>query len=281
MTQLFRFARAVGVAWVLIAVVSAAQAAAAGDPALHAADRAFVSALGRGSATAAVNLLDADASWTDEGGRTIGKADIGKAVPKPAIADETSAELRRYEYGRVGVVQIDKGPLHALRVWIKRGNDWRLLAYQEVRSLAAPPTATPGIAGECINPCREVPYTPKNDEERGVIAAYQALEISSHAGDAANWGTHVADEFILVSSNSDRTMTKAQRLEGLRRASKGGVAPTRLLDAQMNSENGVVVMRAHHTPDKGNNLRVTRVWVKRNTVWQSTLSYQTAIKPAN
>ena len=126
-----------------------------------------------------------------------------------------------------------------------------------------------------------MPYTPKNDDERGVIAAYQALEISSHAGDASNWGTHVADEFVLVSSNSDRTMTKAQRLEGLRGATKHGVAPTRLLDAQMNSENGVVVMRAHHAPDRGNNLRVTRVWVKRNNVWQSTLSYQTSMPLPN
>ena len=114
-----------------------------------------MSALGGDSATDAVNLLDADASWTDAGGRTIHKAEVGQALPKPVIADETGAELRRYEYGRVGVVQVDKGPLHTLRVWIKRGGDWRLLAYQEVRSLSAPPTATPGITGECINPCRE------------------------------------------------------------------------------------------------------------------------------
>jgi hypothetical protein len=260
---------------------AATPAVAADDPALLAADRALVSALGRDNATAAVNLLDAEASWTDADGRTIRKADVGRALPKPAIADEAGADVRRYDYGRVAVVEVDKGPRHTLRVWIKRGGDWRLLAYQEVRSLSAPPSVTPGIAGDCLNPCRGVPYTPKNDDERGVVAAYQALETSSHAGDASTWGTHVADEFLLVSSNSDRTMTKAQRLDGLRRASKGGVAPTRLLDAQMNSVSGVVVMRSHHAPDKGDNLRVTRVWVKRNNVWQSTLSYQTSIRRAD
>jgi Domain of unknown function (DUF4440) len=281
MTRLARFVLTASMACMLLVLASVPPAAAADDPALLAADRSLVSALSTGNATAAANLLDADASWTDEKGRTVGKAEAGKTLPKPTIADETGAEVHRHEYGRVGVVRVDKGPLHTLRVWIKRNNDWRLLAYQEVRSLAVPPTATPGIAGECINPCREVPYTPKSDNERGVIAAYQALEISSHAGDASTWGTHVADEFVLVSSNSDRSLSKAQRIEGLRRATKNGVSPTRLVDAQMTDVDGVVVMRGHHTPDNGNPLRVTRVWVKRNNVWQSTLSYQTAIAAAN
>jgi hypothetical protein len=253
-------------------------ALAADDPALAAADRALVLALQRGSATAAVNLIDADATWTDADGRTVRKADIAKAPPPPAIADESGADVRRFAYGRIGVVQIDKGLLHALRVWIRRGGDWRLLVYQEVRSLDAPPTATPGTGAECINPCRSVPYTPKNADERGVIAAYQALETSAHAGDASTWGTHVADEFVLVSSNSDRTLTKAQRLDGLRRASRAGVSPTRLLTAQMIGQENVVVMRSQHEPDMGSRLQITRVWVKRNGIWQSTLSYQTAIR---
>jgi len=265
----------------LLPMMAGAPAMAAEDPALLAADRALVSAIGSGNATAAANLLDADASWTDEKGRTVGKGEVGKSLPKPAIADETGADVHRHEYGRVGVVRVDKGLIHTLRVWIKRGNDWRLLAYQEVRSLAAPPTATPGIAGECINPCREVPYTPKSDNERGVIAAYQALETSSHAADASTWGKHVADEFVVISSNSDRVLSKEQRLEGLRRASKNGVSPTRLIDAQMTDLEGVVVMRGHHAPDNGNRLRVTRVWVKRNDVWQSALSYQTTIATGN
>ncbi|MEQ1581192.1 MAG: nuclear transport factor 2 family protein [Steroidobacteraceae bacterium] len=281
MTQLARSVLTAGMACMLLVIARVPLAAAADDPALLAADRDLMSALRSGNATAAANLLDADASWTDEKGRTVSKGEAGKILPKPAIADETGADVHRHEYGRVGVVRVDKGLMHTMRVWIKRGNDWRLLAYQEVRSLAAPPTATPGIAGECINPCREVPYTPKTDNERGVIAAYQALETSSHAADASTWGKHVADEFVVVSSNSDRSLTKDQRLEGLRRATKNGVSPTRLTDAQMTDLDGVVVMRGHHTPDNGNPLRVTRVWVKRNNVWQSTLSYQTAIAAAN
>jgi hypothetical protein len=267
-----------GLVAALAILVAGGSAAAADDPALLAAERAFALALRGGSATPAANLMDAGLTWTDAAGRTLGKAEIAQALPPAAIAGETDAEVRRFEYGRVAVVRVDRGRLHTLRVWIRRPGGWRLLVYQEVRSLEQPPTTTPGTGAECINPCRQVPYTPTHDDERAVIAAYQALETAAHAADVSRWGTHVADEFVLVSSNSDRTFTRAARLDGLRRASKGGVAPTRLLTADMVREPDVVVMRAEHEPDQGARLRITRVWVRRDGVWQSTLSYQTAIR---
>lgn len=265
----------------LLLLTPAATAAAqpAPDSALLAADRAFVLAAGGTSATPAANLMDAELTWTDASGRTLRKADIADALPMRAVADEAEADVRQFQYGRVGVVQVDRGRDHVLRVWLRRGNSWRLLVYQEVRSLDQPPTVTPGTGAECINPCRQVPYTPKNGNERGVIAAFQALETASHAADVSRWGTHVAEEFVLVSSNSDRTLTRAQRLEGLKRASMGGVAPTRLLSAEMIAgDDGVMVMRAQHQPHVGERLHITRVWVKRKNVWQSALSYQTAIR---
>ena len=108
---------------------------------------------------------------------------------------------------------------------VQRPEGWRLFIYHEVQSLPSPPTSTPGTGKECVNPCRTVPYEPANDNERAVIAAFMALETASHAADVANWGTHVADEFILVSSNSDRTFTRAERIEGLRKSTFGGVSP--------------------------------------------------------
>ena len=262
----------------VLLLVAAGPAVAADDPMLLAADRAFVLALQGGSATPAVNLMDAAVSWTDAQGRTRPKAQLGDALPSTILGDERGADVRRFEYGRVAVVQVDRGRDHALRVWIRRAGGWRLLVYQEVRSLDQPPTSTPGTGTDCVNPCRQVPYTPKHADERAVIAAYQALETAAHAADVGRWGTHVAEEFVLVSSNSDRTFSKAERLDGLRRASKGGVAPTRLLSAEMIREDAVVVMRSEHQPDKGDRLQITRVWIKRNNVWQSVLSYQTAIR---
>jgi hypothetical protein len=224
--------------------------------------------------------MNEEITWTDAEGRTLTRSQMAQAVPTPSIADERGAQVRRFEYERVGVVQVDRDTLHSLRVWVQRPTGWRLLVYQEVRSLAAPPTSTPGTGKECVNPCRTVPYEPKSPNERGVIAAYQALETAAHAADAANFTKYVADEFVVVSSNSDRTIDKPARLNGLRQGAYGGVSPTELLSARLFDFDTAVVMRSQHRPDRGAPLQITRVWVNRNGTWASTLSYQTSIRAA-
>jgi ketosteroid isomerase-like protein len=249
------------------------------DP-LLAADTALTHALAGADSAAVLALVDEDVTWTDASGRTIGKPEMAQALPTPAIGDESSAGVRRFNYARVGVVQIDKDRQHSLRVWVQRPEGWRLFVYHEVQSLASPPTTTPGTGKECINPCRSVPYTPTNDNERAVIAAFMALETASHAADVANWGTHVADEFVLVSSNSDRTFSKAERIDGLRKSTFGGVSPTELVSARLYDFGDTVVMRSQQRPVRGAPLQITRVWVNRGGTWASTLSYQTSIQAA-
>jgi molybdate transport system substrate-binding protein len=253
------------------------EAPAADTSELTSIERSFAEAVARGDTAAAAGMLDDEATWVDRSGRTIARAALSTAIPRPA-ADEATAVVKSFVYGPVGVVQIDRDRVHEVRVWVKRPAGWRLLVHQEVESLAAPPTTTPGTGKECVNPCKSVPYEAKSDSERGVIAAYQELETSSHAADASTWGTHVADEFVVVSSNSDKVLDKETRLAGLRKSAFGGVSPTALVSAKMYDFGDVVVMNAQHKPDRGNLLQIVRVWVKRDGVWQSTLSYQTAIR---
>jgi hypothetical protein len=256
------------------------EAPAADDPALAALDRSFTDAVTHGDKDAALKLLDDDATWTDANGRTLARAAIAQGLPTPAIAEADAAQVHRYTYGPVGVVQSDRDSVHQLHVWVQRSSGWKLLLHHEVRSLDAPPTVTPGTGKECVNPCKTVPYEPKSESERGVIAAYQELETASHAADVKNWGTHIADEFVVASSNSDKVLDKQARIAGLARGTFGGVAPTSLVSAQMFDFGDVVVMRSQHKPERGALLQIARVWVKRNGVWQSTLSYQTAIRDA-
>lgn len=256
------------------------EAIASVDAALLTADRALVQAIAKADTSAALNLLDEEASWIDAQGRTFTKSQMAQAVPAPAMADEGGAEVRRFDYGRVGVVQIDRGTLHLLRVWVQRPAGWRLLVYQEVRSLAAPPTVTPGTGKECVNPCRVVPYEPKSPNEQGVIASYKALETAAHAADADNFTKYAADEFLVVSSNSDRTIDKQARLSGLRQGAYGGVSPTEIVSARLFDFDTAVVMRSQHRPDRGAPLQITRVWINRTGTWASTLSYQTSIVAA-
>ncbi|HKE22878.1 MAG TPA: nuclear transport factor 2 family protein, partial [Bryobacteraceae bacterium] len=166
--------------------------------------------------------------------------------------------------------------VHMLLVLAKRPAGWKAVVYQEVMSLPSPPSFTPGAGKDCENPCKAIPFIPQNDTERQVAAAYSKLETAAHARNSAAFGPMVGDEFIAVSSNSDKLQTKRSRMEEFDRAKDGGLAPTPLVSAQMHAFGDAVLMISEHKPDRGNPLHVTRLWVKRGGNWVETLSYQTA-----
>ena len=250
------------------------------DPAMLQADRAFVQAVAKADKPALEKLLDADFTWTDSEGRTYTKAQVLQNPPKPAIANETAAQIKEYTYRELGDVQANAGRAHALRVWVKRPAGWKAIVYQEVMSLDAPPSATPGAGKDCENPCKAIAYTPKNETERQVATAYSKLETAAMAHNSAVFATLVGDEFIAASSNSNKIYDKRGRMEDFDHSKMAGVAPTPLMSARMFDFDGAVLMTSEHTPDRGRPLHVTRVWVKRNGNWMETLSYQTSIKAA-
>jgi hypothetical protein len=250
------------------------------DSAASSADRAFVRAATSGDAKTAAPLLDQDFTWTNLDGSTLEASRVRQSLPSPAIADETGAQTMSYGYGTVGVVEVNAGKLHTLRVWVKRPAGWRLLVYQEVKSLdaPAPASATSPAGSTCENPCGAVPYTPKTAAEREVMKAYGSLEEAAMGGKAREWNEVAADEIALVSANSDRTFDKATRSAAIARASLGSVRPTKLLAAKLFELGNAVVMTSQHQADSGQRLQITRVWVKRDGRWQETLSYQTAVR---
>jgi hypothetical protein len=251
------------------------------DPAGRAmmeADRAFVQAVTNADRPALEKLFDADFTWTDSNGRTQTKAQVLRELPNRAITNESAAQLKQYSYGELGDVQANLGKAHVLRVWAKRPGGWKVIAYQEVMSLDAPPSFAPGAGKDCENPCRTVAYEPKNDTERQVVVAYSKLETAAMAHNSAVFGTLVADEFVAASSNSNKLYDKRGRMDDFDHAKMAGVAPTPLTSAHMFDFGDAVLMKSEHTPDRGKPLHVTRVWVKRNGGWVETLSYQTSVK---
>lgn len=250
------------------------------DQAMLQADRAFVEAAAHADKPALEKLLDADFTWTDAEGRTETRAEVLRDPPKPAVANQNGAQLKEYGYGEIGDVQANLGRTHVLRVWVKRTGGWKAIVYQEVLSLDAPPSFAPGAGKDCENPCKSVPYKPKNETERQVVIAYSKLETAATARNSAAFGTLVADEFVAVSSNSDKISDKRGRMQDFDHSKNGGVAPTPLLSARMFDFGDAVLMRSEHQPDRGKPLRVTRVWVRRDGSWVETLSYQTSVKAA-
>jgi hypothetical protein len=186
--------------------------------------------------------------------------------------------LKQYTYGEIGDVQANLGRAHVLRVWVKRPGGWKAIVYQEVMSLDAPPSFAPGAGKDCENPCRTVPYEPKNETERRVIAAYSKLETAAMAHNSAVFATMVGDEFVAASSNSNKLYDKRGRMDDFDHAKMAGVAPTPLTSARMFDFGSAVLMSSEHTPDRGKPLHVTRIWVERDGSWVETLSYQTSVR---
>jgi hypothetical protein len=258
------------------------QRTAAADDAVLQADREFVQAAAKGDSPAVAKLLDADFTWTDADGKTLSRTDVLHALPKPALGDESGARQQRQSRSQVEAIMADRDKVHALRLWVKRGSAWRLLVYHEValgRQEAGPHSS--GVT-DCENPCKTVPYQPKNEAEQAIIASWQALETGVTNHDAEAWAPHIADEFAMLSSANDHPLTKADRIAtlNLQKQTGRGSAPSPLVSAQMFDFGDSVIMTCLHQPFTGKPVRVSRLWIKRDGKWIMSISFQTTIQAA-
>jgi hypothetical protein len=253
--------------------------AAGDDEAVLQEDHAFVQAIAKSDKASLGKLLDVDFTWTDSKGRTRTRTDVLQNLPTPMSGYD--AEAKERTYGEVGTIQANSGESYVLRVWVKRPSGWRALVYHEVVQAGALPVAGPGVE-DCENPCKTLPYHPKNEAEQGVITSWQELETAVTNHDSAGWAPHVADEFMQVSSNNDHPLDKAGRMAALdkQKQAAAGSAPAPLVSAQMFDFGDTVVMTCLHQPFHGKPIHVSRVWIKRDGKWVMSISYQTTIQAA-
>ena len=252
------------------------------NPDVLAADHAFVLALAKTEKAAAEKVFDSDFVWTNSAGETMGRAKVMTSLPKPQLGDETGAQVSERTYGQVGAVQVGSGKVHILRIWAKRPAGWRLLDYHEVtqRTGAAPPPG-PGT-NDCENPCKGVPYMPKDDAEKGILKSWGELETAVTGHDPKGWSPHFLDEFVLIASGGADPVTKAGRLEQLSKPGFGP-APPQLADnpeVRFIHFGDSVVMIAQANPYSGKPAHISRVWVYREGMWRMAFSYQTTIQSA-
>lgn len=257
-------------------------AAPPGDSSALSSDRAFVQALAQSDKPALEKLLDPDFTWTDSAGKIQTRSEVLQTLPQAPLGQETGLQPSERTYGDVDAITVGRGKLHALRIWVKRTEGWRLLVYHEVTQLAEPnPSPGTGVR-DCENPCKRVPYTPRNDAERAIIASWQALETGVTNHDSAAWSPHIAEEFVQVSSASDHPINKAGRIATLDKQKQLGVgsAPSPLVSARMFDFPEAGVMSCLHETATGKHVRVTRLWVLQKGQWVISISYQTGVKEA-
>lgn len=287
--------------WLFIAIVSAAIFAAPSPPRVFAAprvpqesaqspeqkasfeqasvsaDRAFVDAALKSDSGSLEKLLDTRFTWTDASGNTLSRQQFLQQLPKPAISDP-NAQLAAHNYASLESIQIHNGKDHALHVWVNRSAGWRLLVYQEVHLLDAPPPPAAVTRAACINPCKNMPFEPKTQNERDVIAGFMALQTYTVAHDAKNWGLYVADEFEAANSNSDQTLTKSGRMADLAQRKMAGYTPMPVVEMRVLDLGTAAILISKHQPEHAKPVHITRLWIKRGGHWMEAASYQTRIE---
>jgi Domain of unknown function (DUF4440) len=274
------------VVWILsgglLVPIHSVVAAAADEALALQADHEFAQAAAKGDSAAVGRLLDADFTWTDAEGKTLSRAEVLNALPKPALGDEAGVHQERQTRSQVEAIMADRDKIHVLRLWVKRGSAWRLLVYHEValgRQQGGAPSS--GVT-DCENPCKTIPYKSKNEAEQALIASWQALETGVTNHDAAAWAPHIADEFAMLSSANDHPLTKSDRIAtlNLQMQSGRGSAPSPLVSAEMFDFGDSVVMTCMHQPYTGKAVHVSRLWIKRDGKWIMSISFQTTIQAA-
>lgn len=243
------------------------------------ADRAFVDAVQQKDGKKLDALLDQDFTWTTSSGETLNRRDVLSKLSGVAGSGGPSAETQQHLYGDVALVTAVRDRVHAARFWVKRKSGWRLLIYHEA-TLVDKAEASKPHAGDCENPCKTLPYHPKNESEKQIILSWQALETAVTNHDSAGWAPHVADEFMLVNSNNDHVLTKGDRMAILdkQKQSGAGSAPVPLVSAQMFDFGDTVIMRAQHQRLEEKPIHVSRIWIKRDGRWIMAFSEQTIVQ---
>lgn len=265
------------------------------DPQVLEADHALVAALANANKSAAGKWFDADFMWTNSVGETSTRASVLSKMPKPPLGSEEGIQVTEYTYGQVGEVRVARGKLYILRVWVKRAAGWRILHYHEVElSELAEPSAL--SANDCEKPCQDVPYTPKNEAEKGIRKSWAQLELALTDHDVKAWSPHFPEEYLMATSGATGPIYKADRLATISKPGVGRVSLCRarwvagdLCESQLAAEppakffhfGDTVVIISWNKPYIGKPELSTRIWhLDREGVWQMMESWDTAIQSA-
>jgi hypothetical protein len=234
------------------------------------ADDALLSTLAHADA----RQFDDDLSWVDADGRLFGKSQVLAVHPKPLLE---GGEREVHRYGPLATVRAEAGKHHVLRVWVDRGDGWRLLVWHEVVQTGA---AHGHGRKEWDNPCFILPYEARDAHERDCLASWQELERAVMRHDPDEWARHVADEFVVV--GAARRHSKADRYNVIaeQRRTDAHSAPAPLVSARLDRFGDAMLMRCEHQPFQGKAARVSRLFVRRDGMWQMAVSFQTTQQDA-
>jgi len=222
-------------------------------------------------------LLDADFTWITAAGVLQSRASTLTTMPKPAITGSGDYTLEARRYGAsLAVVQRHNSSIlsHALHVWVRRSDGWRLLHIAEVMEGERVVYGGTMIgAADCINPCQVVPFIPATPAEKAVMEAWQLQQSGPE-----EWARHVPDDNVARTSNG--TYTKADRVTVQTRQmlTRAIVVPSPLTWARIWEFGDTALMLALQPRAAGKPFWGSRVFELRDGTWMMAESYQVTIR---
>ncbi len=239
------------------------------------ADGSLAGAFQNGSAVTVEPILDADFTWTTPEGVMLSRSSVLALMPKPAILNAGSYTLEAHRYGTsLAVVQRHAGKTHALNVWVKRPERWKLLHTAEV--IEGERVVYGGTmigTASCINPCKVVPFVPGTPAERAVMEAWQAQQSGPEL-----WARHVPDDNVARTSNGTYTKSERVAVQRLQVQSGTTVTPSPLLWARIWEFGDSALMLALQPRAVGKPFLGSRVFELRDGIWVMAEAYQITIQ---
>jgi len=257
-----------------------AVAAQDGVETIRANEQGFFAAVHNRDRRALGTFVAAKFSWSDASGTTRTKSDVMRNIGLLAAVGQDETDVQTNFYGPVATVLGKRKDVRFVRIWVKRVLGWRLLVAMETPIPKEAPArasieAAAG-AGDCDNPCRTVPFRPKTDMDKAILAAWQKTKTLEWKPNADEWASYIADEFMIINNTTIRN--RDQRIAIAKKQQEAGVgAPgdpvtfMRINDFPPNA----AVMVSQHVPYRGGKPYTNvRVWILRANHWQLALSQQ-------
>jgi hypothetical protein len=239
-------------------------------------DQELLQSIAEKNSKAIGQFLDEQFEFTTVDGKTLGKAETLKDLSAITTAGAGATDVHSFNYGDLEYVIGIQGNTRFLRIWVKRAAGWRIFIYLETPIAERAPVAAGG--GECVNPCKTIPFSPKTKADKEILESWQKLKNAEWLPNAQEWALYIADEFLLINARAERP--KAVRVELIAKQEANHeigppgdpVQSMRMFDFGGNS----AVMLSVHTPYHGGKPYYNvRVWVLRDGRWQLSVSQQT------
>jgi hypothetical protein len=283
-----RFVTLAVVIGVFFAALASRSIAAAGDEqAVLQADKSLVQALGKADKAAVGALLDEKFEWTDADGNMRNKAEALRDLAALAKDNEGDTDVKTHFYGELGIVFGFHHDARFSRIWVKRPAGWRVITDLDTTkpkqaAAAATAPASGGEAGDCDNPCRTLPYKPTTAADKAVLLEWQKTKVDEWHPNAADWETHVTDDFLIMNDRSERN--KADRVAFAKKQQDAGISAPGdpIVSMTMSDFGNAVLMISHHVPYRGGKPYYNvRVFVKHDGGWPIAWSQQTTNQSAS